>query len=157
MFAPILAAAASAFAGGVGGAVGDSFGKKVTGSDDGSQEEQQSAYSPGGELDLDTKKVFDTLQKYNITLSPEDQMKLSQRRAKQAGQDNLDLQLQGLAGSIGLTNQARNAETQRSMVINAQKFNADNVANQLNNLQAARATSATAISNAINSGVSAFR
>jgi hypothetical protein len=95
--------------------------------------------------------------KKNITLSAQDETELMQNNANDAAQRQADLQLDTLQRVAPLNNEIANANTQRNMVVSAQKYNADNVANQLNNLQAARATNAAAISNAINASTSLFK
>jgi hypothetical protein len=107
------------------------------------------------------KLTIDSVRKLarskGITLSAQDETALMQDNANDAARSQAELQLETARRSAPLDNEIANQNTQRNMVVNAQKYNADNVANQLNNLQAARATNAQAISSAMATTASLFK
>lgn len=88
----------------------------------------------------------------NLNLNAEQILRLQSALNEQQANAELARQQQGAAFGSGLSNANRTQDTQRTMVINAQQNAAQNVANQLNALQSARATNANAITNAINAG-----
>lgn len=106
---------------------------------------------------LNSSPVFDTLNRAGVQLDPNQQAKLANQFAREAGQDAMNQQMQGQAFSAGLGNTAANLNTERAMALNAQANAANNVANQLSALSQARATNANAISNAMNTAAGMFR
>lgn len=106
---------------------------------------------------LNSNPVFDTLNRAGIQLDPEQQQRLQNQFAREAGQDTLNQTMQGQAFSAGLGNTAANLNTQRNMAMNAQQNAANNVANQLQNLSNARQANASAITNAMQTAASMFR
>lgn len=106
---------------------------------------------------LNSNDVFDTLNKAGVQLSPEQQARLANQSAREAGQDTLNQTMQGQAFMSQLGNQAANLNTQRAMALNQQANAANNVANQLSALSQARSANANAINNAMNTVAGLYR
>lgn len=106
---------------------------------------------------LNSNPVFDTLNRAGIQLDPEQQQRLANHYAREAGQDTLNQTMQGQAFSAGLANTGANLNTQRNMAMNAQQNAANNVANQLQALSNARNANAQAITSAMNTAAGMFR
>lgn len=100
--------------------------------------------------DYDAGKVIDTLHKNGIVLSAEQQAKLQNRQADIASRRQINDSMELNTFNAGLANNFSNARTQRDMALNAQKFAADNTANQLRELSTNRATNERLISNSLN-------
>ena len=103
---------------------------------------------------IDVVKFF---KDNGLILSPEQQAALSQKYAEQANNLQLNTQLRSVQQLAPYANEAQNQNTQRNLIINSQRFAADNTANQLNNLQQARNTAQAGISNAFNTTASMYR
>lgn len=92
----------------------------------------------------------------DLYMSPQQQMALQQRGVNDAATQQMRQMQQQMGVTAGLANQAANANTQRAMVLEAQKNAAMNVANQLHQLSQNRATNASALANAMNVGAGMF-
>lgn len=122
---------------------------------DGSSNSSPSSTNSSQNFSIDP--VVQLFKSKGITLSPDEQTQLSQTMAQNAAKSNLATQYQGLQLAAGLSNDAANSNAQRNLLINSQKYDAENTANQLNSLNQARATSQQGISNAFNTAASMFR
>lgn len=92
-----------------------------------------------------------------MMLNPQQQMELAQKQAQSASQDNFNNAAQSQAFGAQLGNASGNLNTQRQMAVAAQANAANNVANQLNNLQQARSSNAQLVQGAMGGAASLFR
>jgi hypothetical protein len=99
---------------------------------------------------LDAKGTIDLLHSKGIVLSAQDQAKLLNQQADAASQRQMRDSMELNTFNAGLANNFSNARSQRDMALNAQKFAAENTANQLRELSANRSTNERLISNSLN-------
>lgn len=107
------------------------------------------AASWAGTAGQNTGNVFETLNRAGVQLDPNQQAALQQHYAREAGQDNINQQMQSQAYGAGIGNQIANLNTERAIALNQQANAANNVRDQLQNLTSARNANAQAISNAM--------
>ncbi len=154
---PALAGgAASAVGGAIGNNLASAFGLNNNGNSSASS--SNSSGSPSSDNpDLSAEQVHQYLVKHNLKLSADDEASLQNQKAQDAYNMQMRSQLDAQRQQAPLYNDIANTNAERNLVLNAQKYAADNTANQLNNLQQARNTAQVGISNALNTTASMFK
>lgn len=104
-----------------------------------------------------TGNVEEKAKQWINSLDPREQAALAEELSQRAAANNFQNMAQAASFMGSLTNAARNLDTERSMAMKAQDYAAQNLANQLANLNAARANNLSAINSAFQSAASMFR
>lgn len=150
MISPLVAAGVSALGNVAANAVGDRIGQMF---DAGAGNAQGRVATAGA----NSNKVQQTYDQLRQQLTPEEQGQLANQMAGQANTMNQGASAQQEARTFQMANEARNLNTQRDMMVNAQTNAANNVANQLSALQNARNTNAQLLANAATTTAGMFR
>lgn len=117
----------------------------------------QNAQGQQGGGGLSAQDVLDYAKRNNLNIDPNAVLNDQYRRNEAQANSEFSRQQQGAAYLSGLGNANANQTNLRDMAINAQQNQANLVTSQLNNLQAARASGAQAITAAMQAGMGGIR